>query len=166
MPLRLIVTNTIIIFIHLISAAIAVGSLVFAVLLYLPRVENPKASENLDENSVSYTALDILAPTVFSSVLMLIGTGIYFLLENYSAQVGRKPGYYNLFGVKMIFVIAAFFLSGYQTFTLRGRIANLDLSPEKRELVPATLGTMKKTSHINLALIMAAVFLGIWLARY
>ena len=33
MPLRLIVTNTIIIFIHLISAAIAVGSLVFAVLL-------------------------------------------------------------------------------------------------------------------------------------
>ena len=116
MPLRLIVTNTIIIFIHLISAAIAVGSLVFAVLLYLPRVENPKTSENLDENSVSYKALDILAPTVFSSVLMLIGTGIYFLLENYSSQVGLKPGYYNLFGVKMIFVIAAFFLSGYQPF--------------------------------------------------
>ena len=107
-------TNVIIIFIHLLAAGIALGSLVYCLKIYLPVVE--KGQTERDENSPAYKILDLMAPTVFASLLILIGTGIYFLLENYSAQVGLKPGYYNLFGIKMVFVAGAFFTSMYVTF--------------------------------------------------
>jgi hypothetical protein len=80
--------------------------------------------------------------------------------------VELKPGYYNLFGFKMIFVIAAFFLSIYQTFSLRNRIANLDLSPENRKQVPETLQKMKTIAQLILMAVSVAIFLGVWLTRF
>jgi len=160
-----IMTNNIIIFIHLMAAAIAVGAMVFAVFLLLPALEKLPKRDGPEEYSVFHKSFDLLSPTVFTCLLVLIGTGIYFLLENYTAQMELKPGYYNLFGFKMILVIAAFFLSIHQTFSLRNRIANLDLSPENRKQVPETLQKMKTIAQLILAAFSAAIFLGIWLTR-
>jgi uncharacterized membrane protein len=158
--------NNILIFIHLMAAAVAVGSLAFCLLALLPSAAKIPEQNIPLEYSVSYKALDILAPTVLASILLLIGTGIYFLLTTYTRQVDLAPGYYNLFGVKMVFVIVALFLSIYQTFTLRPLISDLDLSPENRKGVPAILSKMKILSQVTLATLSIAVFLGIWLARY
>jgi uncharacterized membrane protein len=159
-------TNNIIIFIHLMAAAIAIGSMIFAVVLLLPSMKKLPEHKGLEEHSTSYKSLELLAPTVFACLLALIGTGIYFLLENYTAQVELKPGYYDLFGVKLVCVVAAFFLSIYQTFNLRTRIADLDLSPENRKLVPETIEQMKKITKLTLTAFSLALFFGIWMARY
>ena len=157
-------TNVFIIFIHLLAAGVALGSLVYCLKIYLPVVE--KGQSERDENSPAYKILDLMTPTVFACLLLLIGTGVYFLLENYSAQVGLKPGYYNLFGVKMIFVAGAFFTNMYVTFSLRVHISNLDLSPQNKKLVPETLRRMISLSKMTMWMVAIALFLGIWLARY
>ena len=157
-------TNVIIIFIHLIAAGTALGTLVYCLKIYLPIVE--KGQIKRDENSPAYKIVDLMAPTVFASLLVLIGTGIYFLLENYSAQVGLKPGYYNLFGIKMVFVAGAFFTSMYVTFSLRIQISDLDLSPKNKKLVPETLKKIIGLSNITMWLVTITLFLGIWLARF
>jgi len=158
--------NNVLIFIHLMSAAVAVGSLAYCLLFFLPVMEKLPEQKMPEEHSVAYKAQEVLAPTVLAAVLILIGTGIYFLLTNYTRQVDLAPGYYNLFGVKMVFVIITLFLSVYHTFTLRARIANLDLSPENRELVPATLKKMKTLGQMILATFTVTFFLGVWLARF
>jgi len=158
--------NNILIFIHLMAAAVAVGSLAFCLLFLLPAAEKLPEQKIPVEYSIAYKALDILAPTVLAAILLLIGTGIYFLLTTYTRQVDLAPGYYNLFGVKMVFVIIALFLSIYQTFTLRPLISDLDLSPENRKQVPATLRKMKTLGQVTLATLSIAVFLGLWLAKY
>ena len=157
-------TNVIIIFIHLLAAGVAIGSLIYCLMIYLPVVE--KGIGDRDENSPSYKILDLLAPTVFASILMLIGSGVYFLLENYSAQVGLKPGYYNLFGIKMVIVAGAFFISMYMSFSLRIQISDLDLNPGNKKLVPQNLKKIMGLCKMALWLIAIATFLGIWLARY
>ena len=148
------------------AAAIAIGSMVFLVVLLLPSIGKLPEQKESEEYSIPYISMELLAPTVFASLLVLIGTGIYYLLENYTAQVGLRSGYYDLFGVKLICVVAAFFLSVYQTFSLRARIANLDLSPENRKLVPKTIQQIKKTTTLILIAFSLAVFFGVWLARY
>ena len=156
--------NNFLIFLHLMAAVIAIGGSVYCLLIYLPLSEKDKKER--DENSSSYKILDHLAPTVFASLLVLVGTGIYFLLVNYTAQTGLKPGYYNLFGIKMIFVAGAFFVSMYLTFSLRVQISDLDLNPKNKFLVPETLKKMIGLSRMILALMTIALFIGIWLARF
>ena len=156
--------NNFIIFLHLRAAAIAIGSSAYSLLIYLPAIE--KNPGDRDENSPSYKILDQLAPTVFACLLVLVGTGVYFLLVNYTAQTGLKPGYYNLFGIKMVVVAGAFFTSMYLTFSLRIQISDLDLNPKNKALVPATLKKMIGLSRMTLALMTIALFLGIWLARF
>ena len=146
------------------AAVIAIGGSVYCLLIYLPLSEKDKKER--DENSPSYKILDQLAPTVFASLLVLVGTGIYFLLVNYTAQTGLKPGYYNLFGIKMIFVAGAFFVSMYLTFSLRVQISDLDLNPKNKVLVPKTLKKMIGLSRMILMLMTIALFIGIWLARF
>lgn len=158
--------NILIIFIHLMAAAVGTGSLVYSLLVLLPAVEKLPQQKVPEEQSVLYKTLEVLAPTVFVSLLVLVGSGIYYLLINYTRQVDLTAGYYNIFGVKMVFVVAALFLSIYQTFTLRGKISDLDLRPENRELVPATLDKMRTLSKLTLTAITATVLLGVWLARF
>lgn len=158
--------NNVLIFIHLMAAMVAVGSLAYCLLFFLPVMEKLPEQKVPEEHSATYKALEVLAPTVLAAVLILIGTGIYYLLTNYTRQVDLAPGYYNLFGVKMVFVIITLFLSVYHTFTLRARIANLDLSPENRELVPATMQKMKTLGQMILATLTVTSFFGIWLARF
>ena len=158
--------NTVIIFIHLMALAIGIGSLVFAVVLYLPVLDKIQQQNEPAEHSPAFQALEILSPTVFVSLLLLIASGIYYLMENYTRQVDLTSEYYNLFGVKILFVILSFFLSVYQTFNLRPRIANLDLRPENREQVPATLKKMRGLSFIILASMVLAALIGTWLSRY
>ena len=146
------------------AAVIAIGGSVYCLFIYLPLSEKDKKER--DENSPSYKILDHLAPTVFASLLVLVGTGIYFLLVNYTTQTGLKPGYYNLFGIKMIFVAGAFFVSMYLTFSLRVQISDLDLNPKNKVLVPETLKKMIGLSRMILALMTIALFIGIWLARF
>ena len=148
------------------AAAIAIGSMVFSVILLLPSIEKVSAQQESVEFSTPYKLVELLTPTVFTCLLILIGTGVYYLLENYTGQVGLKPGYYNLFGLKLICVVVAFFLSTYQTFNLRARIANLDLSPENRKIVPETIQQIKKTTILVLIVFSLAVFFGVWLARF
>jgi len=157
--------NNFLIFIHLMSAAVAVGSLAFCLLFFLPVMEKLPQPKMPEEHSAPYKALEVLGPTVLAAILILIGTGIYYLLANYTRQADLAPGYYNLFGVKMVFVIVALFLSVYQTFTLRARIAHLDLTPENRELVPIILKKIKILGQMILFTLAGAIFLGIWLAR-
>ena len=159
-------TNNIIIFIHLMAAAIAIGSMVFSVVLFLPAIKTMPDKKGSEEYSIPYKTMELLAPTVFACLLALIGTGIYYLLENYTAQMELKPGYYDLFGIKLLCVVAAFFLSIYQTFNLQARIANLDLSPENRKFVPKVIEQIKKTTILTLIAFSLAVFFGIWLARH
>lgn len=158
--------NNLLIFLHLMAAAVGVGSLVFCLFFLLPAAAKLPERNIPVEYSIPYRALDVLAPAILAAILALIGTGVYFLLTNYTRQVDLAPGYYNLFGVKMIFAILALFLSVYQTCTLRPRISDLDLSPESRELVPAVLQKMKTLGQVTLAALSIAVFLGLWLARY
>ena len=159
-------TNNIIIFIHLMAAAIAIGSMVFSVILLLPSIEKVSTQQKSVEFSTTYKSVELLTPTVFTCLLILIGTGVYYLLENYTGQMALKSGYYNLFGLKLICVVIAFFLSVYQTFNLRARIANLDLSPENRKIVPKTIQQIKKTTIPVLVTFSLALFFGIWLARF
>ena len=159
-------TDSIIMFVHLIAAAVAAGSSVFALVLLWPRIFASKKEEALDEHSASYKVMDLLAPTVFTSLLLLIGSGVYYMMENYTEQVNLKDGYYNVLGIKLIFVVVAFLLSLYQTFGLRSRIAHLDLRPENREWVRPTLEKMKYFGGITMGAIVAAVFMGVYLARY
>ncbi len=159
-------TNNIIIFIHLVAAGVAIGSLTYTLLLFLPAIQKIPQPKTAEEHSVTYKALEILAPTVFVCVIVLIGSGIYFLMENYANQVNLKAGYYNLFGIKMIFVIAAFFLSVYSAFSLRASIAHLDLVPENRALVPRVTKKMQSFGTLSLGAITLAAFLGVWLARF
>ena len=156
--------NNFIIFLHLMAAVVSIGSSIYSLLIYLPAIE--KNQKGRDENSPSYKILDHLAPTVFASLLVLVGTGVYFLLVNYTAQTGLKPGYYNLFGVKMIFVAGAFFVSMYLTFSLRVQISDLDLNPKNKTIVPEVLKKMISLSRMTLVLMTIALFLGIWLARF
>ena len=156
--------NNFIIFLHLMAAVVSIGSSIYSLLIYLPAIE--KNLKERDENSPSYKILDHLAPTVFASLLVLVGTGVYFLLVNYTAQTGLKPGYYNLFGLKMIFVAGAFFISMYLTFSLRVQISDLDLKPKNKTLVPEVLKKMISLSRMTLVLMTIALFLGIWLARF
>ena len=146
------------------AAVVAIGSSVFSLLIYLPAAE--RNQQERDENSPSYQVLSHLAPTVFASLLVLVGTGVYFLLVNYTSQTGLKPGYYNLFGIKMIFVAGAFFVSMYLAFSLRVQISDLDLNPKNKALVPETLKKMIGLSRMTLVLMTIALFLGIWLARF
>ena len=118
------------------------------------------------ENSLEYKMMDILAPTVLVCVFVLVGTGVYYLLENYTNQVNLKPGYYNVFGMKMLFALAIFGLSVYQTFSLRSRISDLDLRPENNKQVPQTLSAMRMISQYLLCALAIAAFFGVWLARY
>ena len=146
------------------AAVVAIGSSVFSLLIYLPAAE--RNQKERDENSPSYQVLGHLAPTVFASLLVLVGTGVYFLLVNYTSQTGLKPGYYNLFGIKMIFAAGAFFVSMYLAFSLRVKISDLDLNPKNKVLVPETLKKMIGLSRMTLVLMTIALFLGIWLARF
>ncbi len=159
-------TDSIIMFVHLMAAAVAVGSGVFGLVLLWPRIFDSKKDAMLDEHSASYKVMDLLAPTVFTCLLLLIGSGVYYMMENYTEQVNLKEGYYNVLGIKLIFVVVAFLLSLYQTFGLRSKIAHLDLRPENREWVRPTLEKMKYLGGITLGAIVAAVFMGIYLARY
>ena len=156
--------NNFIIFLHLMAAVVAIGSSIYSLLIYLPVAE--RNHKERDENSPSYKILDHLAPTVFASLLVLVGTGVYFLLVNYTAQTGLKPGYYNLFGIKMIFVAGAFFISMYLAFSLRVQISDLDLNPKNKVLVPEIIKKMIGLSRMTLVLMIIALFLGVWLARF
>lgn len=163
--------NSIIIFIHLMAAGICVGSSIYCLLLILPALEKSCADDAFDEGpfdekSPVYQAMDILAPTVFTCIVVMLGSGIYYLMENYTDQVNLKEGYYNILGVKMVFVMIALGLSAYQMFGLRPSIANLDLAPEKRKEVPAALKKMKFLGQVILWTVVLAVFLGVWLARF
>jgi uncharacterized membrane protein len=159
-------TDSIIMFVHLMAAAVAAGSSIFGLVLLWPRIFDSKKDETLDEHSASYKVIDLLAPTVFTCMLLLIGSGIYYMMENYTEQVNLKDGYYNILGIKLIFVVVAFLLSLYQTFGLRSKIAHLDLRPENRQWVRPTLEKMKYFGGITLAAIVSALFMGIYLARY
>ncbi len=152
------------IFIHVLAAAVALGSLAFCVLLLLPALETPSDVEI--EKSARYKTLSLLAPTVFACLLALIVSGMMYLSDAYTEQVNLRSGYYNLFGAKMFVVAGAFFLSLYQTFNLRGKILNLDLRPENREGLPAALDKMASVGRLILGLIAVAIFLGVWLARF
>ena len=159
-------TDSIIMFIHIMSASVGVGASVYCLFLLLPRVDIMEKGQDLDENALSYKIVELLVPTVFVCLLLLVGSGIYYLMENYTEQVNLKDGYYNIFGFKLIFAVGAFLLSVYLTFAVKPRIAHLDLKPEDRKLVRPTLDTLRMLSQVTLGAIVFAVFLGIYLARY
>ena len=69
--------NNIIIFIHLLAAIVAIGGSIYSLLISLPAAE--KNQKKRDENSPSYKILDLLAPTVFACLLIMVGSGVYFL---------------------------------------------------------------------------------------
>lgn len=159
-------TNTLIMFVHLAAAIVAAGSSFFALILLWPRVAPGSEDEPQDEHSTPYKIVDLLAPTVFACLLVLIGSGVYYMMENYTEQVNLKEGYYNMLGIKLTFVVGAFFLSLYQTFGLRSRISHLDLRPENKPLVAPTVEKIRYLGGITLAAIVFAVFMGVYLARY
>jgi len=157
--------NVVLMFIHVMAAAVGVGSIAYSLFLSMAAKKSPERNTP-PERSLEYKMMDVLAPTVLACVFVLIGTGVYYLLENYTDQVNLKPGYYNVFGMKLLFVLAVFGLSLYQTFALRSRISELDLRPENKKLVPGTLETMAAVSRYLLVTLATAMFFGVWLARY
>ena len=152
-------------FLHLSAAAIALGALVFGAFIIGPVIK--KSEEKVpEEDSLELKLMDRLAPTVLACVFVLIVTGVYYLLVNYTDQVNLKEGYYNIFGMKMLFAIATLGLSVYQTFGLRARISDLDLRPENKKQVPDTLNSMANIGNIVLWTLATAIFFGVFLARY
>ena len=57
------------------AAAIAIGSMVFAAVLLLPSIEKLPKQEGSEEYSLPYKSVERLAPTIFASLLAIIGTG-------------------------------------------------------------------------------------------
>ncbi len=153
-----------IVFLHLSAAAVAIGSLAYGLMVLLPAVEK-EATSKPDENAPAYKILTTLQPTVFVSLLILVGTGIYTLLTQYSRQGELPSSYYDILGIKMVFALTAVALSLYQTFSLRPQISDLDIRPEKRKQIPAVLKRMRTLSQLTLTAAAAALFLGVWLAR-
>ena len=158
--------NALLVFIHMMAAAIALGSILFFVTMFLPVLKKNGLSGELSDHSLEMKIMDRLSSVVMGCVFTLIITGVYYLLVNYTDQVNLKPGYYNIFGMKMLFVVAALGLSVYQTFTLRPRITDLDLSPENKKNAPATLRSMLTVSQANLWVISFAAFFGVFLNRF
>ena len=158
--------NSLLIFIHLIAVAIAIGSTFFSIFILLPELRKSESLNQPIEDSLELKIMDRLAPTVLGCVFALIITGVYFLLINYTNQVNLRPGYFNIFGLKILFVIVALGLSVYQTFSLRPRILDLDLRPENKKRLPDTLGFMQTLSQLNLWIISFASFFGIFLSRF
>ena len=142
------------------------GSSVYCLFLVLPQLEKSDSDGSQDEDSTACKMMDVLVPTIFTSVAILVASGIYYLMANYTDQVNLKDGYYNLFGVKMIFAIAAFGMSAFLMFGLRPSIENIDLMPEKRKLLSASLKKIKTLGKINLWTVTLTIFLGVWLARF
>ena len=157
--------NAVIIFIHLSGAALAIGACAFGLLLW-PRLFPLDRDGAPPEQAPAYLVMDRLAPTVFVGVLVLVFSGIYFMMENYTDQVNLPDGYYTVLGIKLLFVVTAFFLSAYQTFLLKPEIAHLDLQPERRERVPAVLNRMHRVGQVLLGSLAGALFMGVYLARY
>ena len=56
-------TDTIIMFVHLMAAVVAAGGSVFALVLLWPRIYDAKSDDPLDEHSAPYQLIDLLAPT-------------------------------------------------------------------------------------------------------
>lgn len=158
--------NYVIIFVHIMAAGVCVGSSVYCLLIALPQLVKPDSADMRDENSIACKMIDILVPTIFTSVAVLAASGIYYLMANYTDQVNLKDGYYNLFGVKMIFAIAAFGISSYLMFGLRPGIENIDLTPEKRKDLPLALKKIQTFGKINLLAVTLTIFMGVWLARF
>ena len=96
--------NTILMFIHVMAASAGVGAIVYSILL--AAADKTQDHNTSPENSQEYKMMDTLAPTILVCVFVLIGTGVLYLLENYTDQVNLKPGYYNVFGMKMLFAFA------------------------------------------------------------
>jgi len=157
--------NIILMFFHLSAAAIALGTIVFGALIIRPVIKKSEEKSSIEE-SLEHKLMDRLAPTVLACVFVLIVTGVYYLLVNYTDQVNLKEGYYNIFGMKMLFVVATLGLSVYQTFGLCARISDLDLRPENKKQVPETLSSMANTGHMILWTLILAIFFGVFLARY
>tara|TARA_B100001123_G_scaffold386802_1_gene461563 strand:+ start:88 stop:567 length:480 start_codon:yes stop_codon:yes gene_type:complete len=157
--------NIILMFIHLIAAAVALGSIFFGILIIRPTIKK-KEDKLLVEDSLDLKLMDLLAPTVLTCVFVLIVSGIYYLLVNYTDQVDLKEGYYNIFGMKMLFVIATLALSVYQTFGLRSKVSDLDIRPEKKKEVPEVLISMANTGNMVLWTLIISIFFGVYLARY
>ena len=158
--------NVILIFIHVSAAAIALGALIFGIIVLRPAIKKKHDGKTPNESSVELTLMDLLAPTVLACVFVLIVTGVYYLLVNYTDQVNLKEGYYNIFGMKMIFVVVTLGLTVYQTFGLRSRISDLDLRPENKKLIPDTLSGMLNIGLISMWTLVVAIFFGVFLARY
>ncbi|MGV7220303.1 MAG: DUF4149 domain-containing protein [Nitrospinales bacterium] len=153
--------NYIIMFIHVMAAGVCVGSSVYCLFLVIPELLKSE-----DENSTAIKLMDALVPTIFTSVALLAASGIYYLMANYADQVNLKDGYYNLFGVKMIFAVIAFAISAYLMFGLRPTIENIDLTPEKRKNLPIALKKISTFGRMNLWTVTLTIFLGVWLARF
>jgi uncharacterized membrane protein len=158
--------NYIIMFIHIMAAGVCVGSSVYCFFLVFPQLQKPGGENSQDENSTTCKLMDAVVPTIFTSVALLAASGIYYLMANYTDQVNLKDGYYNLFGVKMIFAVIAFGISSYLMFGLRPTIENIDLTPEKRKKLPASLKKIMIFGRINLWTVTLTIFLGVWLARF
>ena len=90
--------NSLLMFIHLMAAAIAMGATLFGVFIFLPVIRKGENRSRPNEDSLELKMMDRLAPSVLGCVFILIITGVYYLLVNYTDQVNLKPGYYNIFG--------------------------------------------------------------------
>ena len=157
--------NIILMFIHLGAASIAFGAIVFVIIIVRPVLKRSQEKIPIEE-SVELKLLDLLAATVLACVFVLIITGVYYLLVNYTDQVNLKEGYYNIFGMKMLFVLATLGLSIYQAFGLRAKISDLDLRPENIQKVPSTLNSMVNNCYITIWTLVIAIFFGVFLGRY
>ena len=142
------------------------GSSVYCLFLVIPELQKSDSEKPQDENSTTIKLMDALVPTIFTSVALLAASGIYYLMANYADQVNLKDGYYNLFGVKMIFAVIAFAISSYLMFGLRPTIENIDLTPEKRKNLPAAIKKISTFGRFNLWTVTLTIFLGVWLARF
>ena len=68
-------TDSIIMFIHIMSASVGVGASVYCLFLLLPRVDIMEKGQDLDESALSYKIMELLVPTVFVCLLLLVGWG-------------------------------------------------------------------------------------------
>ena len=69
--------NSLLIFIHVIAAAIAIGSILFSIFIFLPVLR--KNEDLFIESSLELKMMDRLVSTVLGCMFTLIITGVYFL---------------------------------------------------------------------------------------
>ena len=154
----------ILIFIHILALAVALGGSVFNVFI-LPLIIEEKSNQN-NKIQIAVRTINLFLPINFGMLIIIVSTGI-LLLYSQSGKISNvsSPLYLNVFFIKILLVTIIFSIAAYQTLCLRFKIVTMNIDKIKGENPPKQFRLMKTCSIINIILITIVILLGITMSN-